>query len=107
MISSDVLRGYTDTMILRILIDGDSYGYEISKAITALAGGTFTMKETTLYSAFKRLQKNGFVEAYPGTVTGGKPRTYLRITAAGREQYAAKCAEWRETTDLITRFIQA
>lgn len=106
MISSDILRGYTDTMILRILLDGDSYGYEISKAITALAGGDFTMKETTLYSAFKRLQKNGHVEAYPGTVTGGKPRTYFRITAAGREHYGGKCAEWHETTKLITRFIK-
>ena len=34
MISS--LRGYTDLMILRVLLDGDNYGYEISKAITEI-----------------------------------------------------------------------
>ena len=27
-ISSDVIRGYIDPMILRILLDGPSYGYQ-------------------------------------------------------------------------------
>lgn len=29
--SSDILRGYTDTIILAQLAEGDSYGYVISK----------------------------------------------------------------------------
>ena len=33
MISSDVIRGYNDTFILFFLLDGPSYGYEISKHI--------------------------------------------------------------------------
>ena len=105
MISSDVLRGYTDTMILRVLLDGDNYGYEISKTITELSGGTYTMKETTLYSAFKRMEKNALITSYPGTKTGGKPRTYFTITEEGRAYYADKCAEWIESTKLISRFI--
>lgn len=31
MISSDVLRGYNDTIVLACLLDKDSYGYEINK----------------------------------------------------------------------------
>ena len=30
-ISSDVIRGYNDTIILYLLLDKQSYGYEISK----------------------------------------------------------------------------
>ena len=37
-ISSDVIRGYNDTMILYLLLNGPSYGYEISKQIKALSG---------------------------------------------------------------------
>ena len=33
-ISSDLLRGHTDTIILRLLMDGDKYGYEITKLIS-------------------------------------------------------------------------
>ncbi|MDD6351678.1 MAG: PadR family transcriptional regulator, partial [Lachnospiraceae bacterium] len=32
-ISSDVIRGYNDTIILSLLLDQPSYGYEISKMI--------------------------------------------------------------------------
>ena len=32
-ISSDVIRGYNDTIILYLLLDRPSYGYEISKQI--------------------------------------------------------------------------
>ncbi|MDO5049956.1 MAG: PadR family transcriptional regulator [Actinomycetaceae bacterium] len=105
MISSDVLRGYTDQMILRVLLDGDNYGYEISKAINEISGGTYVMKETTLYSAFKRLEKNGHINSYPGTVTSGKPRTYFTITPTGKEHYHHKIAEWRETKELVERFV--
>ena len=105
MISSDVLRGYTDLMILRVLLDGDNYGYEISKAITEISDDTYVMKETTLYSAFKRLEKNGHISSYPGTVTSGKPRTYFTVTAAGRDHYNEKIDEWHETKTLVDRFI--
>ena len=30
ILSSDIFRGHTETMILAILSDGDSYGYEIT-----------------------------------------------------------------------------
>ena len=58
-ISSDVIRGYNDTMILFILMEEPSYGYEISKKIRALSEEKYIIKETTLYSAFTRMEKNG------------------------------------------------
>ena len=33
MLSSDVMRGYNDSIILSLLAEGDSYGYEISRSI--------------------------------------------------------------------------
>jgi PadR family transcriptional regulator PadR len=105
-ISSDVLRGYNDTIILRILLDEDSYGYQISKRIREATGERYVMKETTLYSAFNRLEKNGFIQSYAGDTTLGKPRTYFRITEAGRRQYREKCAEWEVTKDVLNVFME-
>lgn len=53
-ISSDVIRGYNDTMILYLLWEKPSYGYEISKQIKQISGEKYVIKETTLYSAFTR-----------------------------------------------------
>ena len=46
-ISSDVIRGYNDTMILYLLWDEPSYGYEISKQIKAMSDEKYCIKETT------------------------------------------------------------
>lgn len=105
MISSDVIRGYNDTMILYLLLDEPSYGYEISKKIRELTDEKYVMKETTLYSAFKRMESNGYIESFSGTETNGKPRTYYKITEAGRKYYKEKCDEWEITQDVVEKFI--
>lgn len=105
MISSDVIRGYNDTIILFLLWTEPSYGYEISKRVRELSGGKYIIKETTLYSAFSRLEHNGHVEAFSGSETGGKRRTYYRITEQGRSYYREKCEEWSLTKEVIEHFI--
>ena len=104
-ISSDVIRGYIDVMILRVLQDGDSYGYEISKRITDISENTYSMKETTLYSAFSRLEKLRYLRSYPGSYSGGRERTYYSLTDDGLKYYNQKCDEWMLTKILIAKFI--
>ena len=105
MISSDVIRGYNDTIILYLLKKEPSYGYEISKDIRAISDEKYIIKETTLYSAFTRMEKNGYIESFFGNETGGKRRTYYRITDAGLEYYKEKCQEWAVTKEVIDRFV--
>lgn len=106
-ISSDVIRGYNDTFILSLLFNNPSYGYEISKQIKALSDGKYVIKETTLYSAFSRMEKNGFVESYAADEDGsGKRRTYYRITENGRKYYNEKCEEWELTKEVVEKFVK-
>lgn len=104
-ISSDVIRGYNDTMILYLLLDTPSYGYEISKRIKALSNDKYVIKETTLYSAFTRMEKNGYIESFYDDAENGKRRTYYRITDAGRSYYREKCEEWLLTKEVVEKFI--
>ena len=108
-ISSDVIRGYNDTMILYVLKNAPSYGYEISKSIKAISENKYNIKETTLYSAFTRMEKNGYIESFiadPDPERNGKKRTYYRITALGEKYYQEKCEEWKLTKEVIERFIK-
>ena len=105
LISSDVIRGYNDTIILYLLLENDSYGYEISKRIRELSEEKYVIKETTLYSAFTRLEKNGYIESYFGDETNGKRRTYYRLTESGRSYYQEKCSEWELTKEVVEKFI--
>ena len=105
-ISSDIIRGYNDTMILYLLLDKPSYGYEISKDIKELSGEKYVIKETTLYSAFTRMEKNGYIQSFPDNSNpSGKRRTYYRITDSGRQYYREKCDEWLITKEVVEKFI--
>jgi PadR family transcriptional regulator PadR len=105
-ISSDIIRGYNDTMILYLLLEAPSYGYEISKRIKELSDEKYIIKETTLYSAFTRMEKNGFIESfYDSSNPSGKRRTYYRITQMGIEYYHEKCSEWLLTKEVVEKFI--
>lgn len=106
MISSDVIRGYNDTMILYMLLDHESYGYEISKYIKEISNEKYIIKETTLYSAFNRLEKNKYIESFYKDETFGKRRTYYRITRAGLDYYKEKCEEWKLTKEVVNQFIR-
>lgn len=100
-ISSDTLRGYTDTIILTQLVNQDSYGYEINKNVQQRTGGQYEFKEATLYTAFKRLAQNGLIISYWGEEGAGARRRYYRITEKGRQQQMENSREWQETRQLL------
>ncbi len=105
-LQSDLLRGYTDSIILRRLAGGDSYGYEINKQVSELSGGAFELKEATLYTAFRRLEEAGHVTSYWGDERTGARRRYYRITEAGRLRLLADCLAWQETKELLDQLME-
>ena len=105
MISSDVIRGYNDTIILFMLQDEPSYGYEISRKIREISEDKYVIKETTLYSAFTRMEKNDYIESFSQTGENGKKRTYYKITDKGKDYYQEKCDEWSVTKEVIDKFV--
>ncbi len=104
MISADAIRGYIDLIVLSLLRDRPSYAYELAKTITEVAAGEYTIKQTTLYSALKRLEAAGLVSSSADTSASGKSRTYYRLTSEGTAQLTAKVAEWEDTKTLVDRF---
>ena len=58
-ITSDILRGHTEAIILAHLLEQDSYGYQINKDIMKKTDNRYELKEATLYSAFRRLEQAG------------------------------------------------
>lgn len=104
--SSEVLRGNTETIILAKLMKKDSYGYEIMKDIIERGEGMIDIKDATIYTAFKRMEKSGWIQSYWGNEESGARRKYYSITPAGREAYARKVNEWKEIVVIINNLIE-
>lgn len=104
-ISSDLIRGHINTIILRTLYDGDKYGYEIINEIEEKSKGQYTLKQPTLYSALKRLESQDFLTSYWGGVSNGGRRKYFQITDKGRKVVEQNLAEWEYSRTVIDSLI--
>ena len=104
-ITSDLLRGNTDTIILNELIKGDSYGYAINKVIKEKTNNIYELKEATLYSAFRRLEKAELITSYWGHEGSGARRRYYSITEMGRQIYEQNKLDWEEAKKIIDSLI--
>jgi len=105
-ITSDLLRGHTDTIILARLMDSDNYGYEINKSIQHKTGGSYELKEATLYTAFRRLEQASCISSYWGDEQTGARRRYYSITEIGKETYQTLLKEWKTAKEMIDNLIK-
>ncbi|WP_339219421.1 PadR family transcriptional regulator [Paenibacillus sp. FSL W7-1332] len=99
--NSDLIRGNIDTFILRVLSDGDNYGYQIIKEISLRSGNRFELKEPTLYSSLRRLEKQGFIRSYWGEETQGGRRKYYTISQEGQGRLRHNQEEWKAAREII------
>lgn len=105
-INSDLIRGHIDTIILKILKDGDNYGYEIMKAVSVNSQHEYELKEPSLYTSLKRLEKQGHIVSYWGDQSQGGRRKYYHITQSGIAAYEQALAEWLHAQKIITMLLQ-
>lgn len=104
-LSSDLLRGHTDTMILKLLSDGDKYGYEITKLIYELSAHEYELKEATMYSSLKRLEHDGHIISYWGDESQGGRRKYYRITTSGQNLYQSNSHNWNYAKQILEKLL--
>jgi PadR family transcriptional regulator PadR len=104
-LTSDLLRGHTDTIILKFLHNGDKYGYEITKLVHELSDREYELKEATMYSSLKRLEQDGHIISYWGDESQGGRRKYYRITTGGKKQYEDNKRNWQYAQMILEKLL--
>ena len=101
----DFVRGQADMIVLSALSDTDKYGLEILSAIQERSQGMYSLKQATLYSSLKRLEKNGYVHSYDGDISNGAKRVYYGLTEVGREHLENDKSYWEFCNFLMSNLI--
>lgn len=101
----NLLRGHTDTIILKLLYEEDRYGYEIIKLITKNSQGEYELKEATMYSSLRRLEVDGDVVWYWGDDTKGGRRKYFKITEKGKKTYENNKKNWEHSKKILEKLL--
>jgi PadR family transcriptional regulator PadR len=95
-------KGVLELCVLALLSRGDTYGYEIA---SRLANG-IEMGEGTVYPLMRRMQADGLVDTYLKESTAGPPRKYYKLTAPGRESFAAQKSEWSSFSAAVNAILE-
>jgi transcriptional regulator len=94
---SRFLWGALEMLVLKVLSQGASYGYEISQTVARQSKTYFDLKEGSLYPALHRLERQKLLSS-SWQETDGRRRKYYKLTAKGTQTLAAMEKDWREFT---------
>lgn len=104
-VSSDMIRGHIDTIILLSLSDEDKHSNEIREEIEKKAGGKYQVKQGTFYSALQRLAKQGFVTEYRSSAKDSIRRKYFHLTEKGKNFVENNVSQWNYSKSVINNMI--
>lgn len=103
-ISSDLIRGHIDTIILYSLTDCDKHAQQISDYVAEKSNDEYQINQATLYSSLKRLESLKYVSAYWHSAETGR-RRYFKITELGRQISKENTDNWSYSRSIIDRLI--
>lgn len=84
-------RGLIEACILKLLLRGDSYGYQLVRE----AEEVLSISESTLYPVLRRLETAGALTVY-SMEHNGRLRKYYAITEEGKKRIDGFLTEWQD-----------
>lgn len=89
------LKGSLPLLILHILSQHTSHGYEISKIIRERSHDVLDFREGTLYPTLHSMETNGLLKSYEEKYEGRK-RRYYQLTDEGIERLNYERKQWKD-----------
>jgi len=102
-ISKDLIAASAIPLILAILKNEDSYGYEIIKKVKQGSNNEIVWTEGMLYPVLHRLEKNSFIEAYWKTSETGRRRKYYCLKEEGILELEKQKKQWEIINSTLSK----
>lgn len=94
MLAKDMVAASARPLLLSILADGESYGYEIIQKVRELSGGQIEWSDGMLYPVLHRLERDGLIEAEWKEADTGRERKYYSLNSDGRKALKVEQKQW-------------
>lgn len=105
-IDKSLQTGSTTMLLLKLLEEGDMYGYQMIEQLQQRSNQVFTLKAGTLYPLLHGLEEQGLLASYEQTAETGRKRKYYSLTKEGRKLLMAKEQEWNTFVDAINQVLK-
>lgn len=111
----ELKKGSLGVLLLHLLSNKPSYGYELCERLRAESQGVLSFEEGAIYPLLHSFEQQGWVEAYweqeldilsqPETLRRGPRRRYYRLTSKGLSALQTAYKEWRLFSSAVTRML--
>jgi PadR family transcriptional regulator PadR len=98
-------RGALSLAILAIILDGESYGYDIMKKLSADEYSSLQVEPSTTYPLLRRLEKRGILEGRWSDSSGKRRRLYY-VTREGRMVLRQMVQSWKNLNDQLMKLVK-
>ncbi|WP_325200231.1 PadR family transcriptional regulator [Oscillibacter sp.] len=105
-LEKSLVSGSMSLLVLKLLEDGDLYGYQMITELRQRSEDAFRLKAGTLYPLLHSLEEKGLVTAYERTAESGKARRYYHLTKQGQSALREKESAWNAYTRAVGRVLK-
>jgi len=105
--SAGLVPGTLDMLILKTLALEPVHGYGIAQRIEQISQGVFAVNPGSLFPAFKRLEREGWIKPMWKDTGHNRRAKYYALTARGRKQLASETESWGRQSAAIARILEA
>lgn len=100
-----LITGSTTLLILKLLEEGDMYGYQMIDTLMKRSEDQFHLKAGTLYPILHTLEKEGLLTSYEDKAAEQRIRKYYHLTNQGKKLLKQKTEEWNQYTKAVNQVL--
>ena len=98
-------KGVLEMLVLEIICQGPTYGYELMNKLKTKSQDLFTLKEGTLYPILYRLEDEGMICAAWSQGQGkAAPKKMYTATEAGQNERLRRYGVWQDFYRTVNGF---
>ena len=105
--STDVVQGTLDMLILKSLSLEPMHGFGVTRRIEQFSRGVFRVNPGSLLLAFRRMERDGLIDAEWRSSENNRRAKYYAITARGRRRLRAETSHWARRAAAIAKLLEA
>ena len=100
-------KGVLEMLVLEIICQGPTYGYELMTKLKVRSGDLFALKEGTLYPILYRLEDDGMIAASWSQGEGKcAPKKMYAATEKGQQERHHRYGVWKDFYRTVNGFYE-
>jgi DNA-binding PadR family transcriptional regulator len=103
MVSKELIAASTKPLVLAILAQRESYGYELIQQIKELSADRIQWSEGMLYPFLHWMEKEGLIQSEWRESETGRRRKYYRISRKGGKELKIEREHWLTVHETLAK----